>query len=336
MLILSEKDVENIFSMEEAITASAQAFYAQSSGKAIIPNRILIDVPGKGPTLFKPGLNSQAMGLKIVSVRTKNANTIPPIPTVPATMVMFDSKTGLPSGMLGATFLTALRTAAGSGVATDIFARSDAKVLTVFGAGLQSQEHIRAVLTVRESVKTIFVINRTVQKAEKLAVKMAKKYPSVQFTVINLEEKDRVSYCIRMSDIIVLATNSSVPLFNGNDLRAGTHINGIGSYTKTMQEVDTVTVRRAKLILDSPAAIESGDLSIPIGKHIISREQCRNTLGSFLTQSGSPNINKIKQFQTSEDITFFKSVGTAVQDIVTAWRVLEKAKELHIGITANL
>lgn len=337
MLVLSEKDVEQLVSMEEAIIANAKAFHAQFTGKAIIPDRIFIEVPGQGVTLFKPGLSSRALGLKIVSVRQKNANAIPQLPTIPATILMFDPETGFPSGMLGATFLTALRTAAGSGVATDIFARADSKVLTVFGAGLQAQEHIRAILTVRKSVKTVFVVNRTVRNAEIFTVKMAKKYPSVKFTPISIKEKEKVSYCVRSSDIIVCATHSSAPLFDGNDLTPGTHINGIGSFTDTMQEVDAITVTRAKLILDSPAAIESGDLAIPLRKKMIPMEKCNHVLGQFVTQSGKHKTNVIKHFKTSPgDITFFKSVGTAVQDLVTAHLVLEKAKELGVGIKANL
>lgn len=337
MLILSDKDVENILPMGEAITTNAKAFYAQFTGKAIIPNRITIQIPRRGPTLFKPGLYGHMLGLKIVSVRSKNKNLRPPIPTVPATVVMFDSETGLPSGILAATFLTALRTAAGSGVATDFFARPNAKVLTVFGAGLQAQEHIRAVISVRKSIKTIFVINRTVRNAEILAVRMKNKHPGIIFTVINPKDKDQVSYCIRSSDIICTTTNSNTPLFNGNDLTAGTHINGIGSYTAKMQEVDAITVKRSKLILDSPAAVEAGDLSIPLSQKLITRRKCHHVLGEFVTQSGGPKIKAIKQFKRSpDDITFFKSVGTAVQDIVTSWRVVEKAKAMGIGVTAKL
>lgn len=337
MLILSDKDVEDILPMEEAIVANAKAFYAQFTGKAIIPNRIWIQVPRCGPTLFKPGLYKRMLGLKVVSVRAKNKNVRPPLPTVPATVVMFDSETGLPSGILAATFLTALRTAAGSGVATDFFARPNAKVLTVFGAGLQAQEHIRAMLSVRKSIKTIFVINRTVRNAEVLAVKMKSKHSGVIFTVINPKDKDQVSYCIRSSDIIVCATNSNTPLFNGSDLKAGTHINGIGSYAPEMQEVDVITVKRSKLILDSPAAVEAGDLSIPLNHKLITQKKCRHVLGEFVTQAGGPKMKSIKQFKTSpDDITFFKSVGTAVQDIVTSWRIVEKAKAMGVGVTAKL
>jgi len=163
MLLLSEDDVRRALPMAEAIAVNEAAFEALASGDAQCPARAVLR-GAHGPSLFKPALlpgaagGSEALGLKVVSVRPGNADR--GLPTVPATIVTFDAATGLPDALVAATWLTALRTAAGSGAATKLLAKADSAHLVVFGAGLQAEAHVSAMKVARPSLARLTIVRR--------------------------------------------------------------------------------------------------------------------------------------------------------------------------------
>jgi ornithine cyclodeaminase/alanine dehydrogenase-like protein (mu-crystallin family) len=158
MLILSEADVQNVLTPAAALAANERSFYEAARGNVLCPPRVALAYGGDGVTLFKPALvpgiveddhdtsggDADALGLKVVSVRPLNAQRSSPLPTVPAVVMLMHADTGLPACLMGATYLTAVRTAAGSALATRLFAAEDAATLTVFGAGMQASAHVHA------------------------------------------------------------------------------------------------------------------------------------------------------------------------------------------------
>ena len=296
-----------------------------------------------------------SLGVKLVSVRPHNAER--QILTVPAMIVMVDEQTGVvvlccfggwemccflqpqilttffisgfPSALVAATFLTARRTAAGSAAATQLLSSDNANVLTIFGAGMQAREHIQCILHVRPTIKHVYVVNRTSDRAQHLIKDMAHLFQQVQFHLVLQESKGMVENAVRSAHIICTTTNASSPLFDGQLVTPGTHVNCIGSYQPHMQEIDETLVSRAKIAVDVETAMkEAGDLVIPLQKNIISAENI-TTIGACLA--------KVHPLRTHrDDITIFKSVGTAIQDIMTAKSVLNKANQLNAGQLVSL
>jgi ornithine cyclodeaminase/alanine dehydrogenase-like protein (mu-crystallin family) len=223
--------------------------------------------------------------------------------------------------LLNASYLTRLRTGALSGIATDFLARKDARVLTIIGTGAMGFEQAIGVLAVRD-IERILLVNRTREKAEKFGEKLR------AFGVtVPLEVYEDVSAAVRQADIICCATRSNEPVFNGQDVKPGTHINGVGSYLPDMKEVDNTTVSRAaKIIVDDLAGVkdEAGELISAADRGDWSFNDIHGELYELvmLTKSGREN---------EEEITFFKSVG-ADFDLAVAKGVYRQSKYRNIGM----
>lgn len=271
-----------------------------------------------GVTLFMPAYlgRTQDLGAKIVSFYGDNPRR--GLPAISAVVLVFDSETGMPKALMDAGYLTALRTGAASGLATELLARRDATVLTIFGAGAQAPLQIDAIRCVRP-IREVRVVSRRRESAQRLA-------DQIQGVEVRVFE-DR-SAAVAGAHIIIAATTSTTPVFDGHDVEPGTHINGIGSYTPEMQEVDATVVQRAKIVVDSreAALAEAGDLIIPLRQKTIRQDQVYAELGEI--------VNGTKPGRTSDtEITFFKSVGVAVQDVAVARRVLRAAEsQAHLAV----
>ncbi len=311
--------------MGEAIEAVGAAFAQLSAGRADVPLRTSLDVSQhNGVTLFMPAylVDDDAMAMKIVSVF--NDNPSQGLPLIHALVVVVDAETGAPEAVMDGTYLTALRTGAASGAATDVMARHDAHVAAIFGAGAQGRTQLEAVCAVRPIDEAwIYDIDR--EQAE-VMVDEASQHLSL---LLNVAETERDA--VRKADIICTATTSSTPLFDDADVRPGTHINAIGAYTPEMQEIPPETVARAKVVIDhhEAALAEAGDLLIPIERGLIAAEHIHAELGQIV--SG----DKVGRESVTE-ITLFKSVGVAVQDVAAARAVLDAARELGLGTSVRL
>ena len=298
------------------------AYGELSAGRANMPLRGRIDHPSAaGVTLIMPALLPETgdFAIKVVSVFGENPGRR--LPTIHALVVALDAATGAPLALLEGATLTALRTGAGSGAATELLARPEARTLAIFGSGVQARTQFEAICTVRE-IEAAWVFSRSPKHAQAFAAEMAKEsWAPASISVAG----DRAA-AVREADIVCTATTSSTPVFDGHDLRPGTHINAIGGYTPTMQEVDSATVAMARVVVDSreAALAEAGDLIIPIREGLISADPIHAELGEI--------VNGTKAGRTDpEQITLFKSVGVAVQDAIAAGWALARAEALGLG-----
>ena len=310
--ILSSDDVKAALPMPKAIEIMKHAFGQLSAGKATVPLRSKIS-SDKGDTLLMPAYlhGSQDLGIKIVSIYKDNPSK--DIPTVTAIVIVLDPQTGQPRALIEGDSLTAIRTGATGGLASELLARRNAKTVALFGAGVQARAQLQGVIAVR-SITRINLLDLSLSASQKLADEIATwgEAPAVNL-VSNSKE------AIQDADIIITATTSSKPVFDGHGLKAGTHITGVGSYTPQMREVDETTVQRARIVVDSREAClaEAGDLIIP--KATVDAE-----LGEI--------INGIKPGRHSDDeITFFKTVGVAVEDAAAAAAILSEAETNGLG-----
>lgn len=329
MILLTAKEIKSIFTMKEAIEADKEALRMYTSGKTNIPLRVNIDIPKfNGQSLFMPGYAEELdiTGIKIVSVFPKNIEKGKP--SVPAQMILLDGETGEVISIMDGTYLTQLRTGAVAGAATDILARKNAKKLALFGTGGQASSQLEAILSVRDiELVKVFDINK--ERAEEFANNMQKELGSYGAKIVAAESSDDA---IKDADIITTVTTSKKPVFNGKLVKKGTHINGIGAYTPEMQEISEFIIENSdKIFLDTQDGVlsEAGDFIIPMKKGIIDKADISGELGEVILGRKTGRENE-------EQITLFKSVGTAILDVVVAFKIYEKAKKLGIGTKFEL
>jgi len=326
--VLRREDVQQAISMTQAIEAVKGAFAQLSGGRANVPLRTQLPVPQHdGVTLFMPAYleETNSLAVKIVSVFPNNLDQ--GLPTIHALVIVVDAATGQPIAAVDGTYLTALRTGAASGAATDLLARSDAQRVAIFGAGTQGRTQLQAVCEVRQVAK-VWVYDTVRARAEQYAAEMRQKGGKIP---TNIEVADSPADAVAGADIICTATTSSTPVFHDASLKPGVHINGIGSYTPQMQEIDEATVARAKIVVGSRSAClaETGDLIIPLGKGLISESDIHAELGEIVL-GWKPGR------EAEQEVTFFKSVGNAVQDAAVARLALLAATEKGLGIQVEL
>jgi ornithine cyclodeaminase/alanine dehydrogenase-like protein (mu-crystallin family) len=320
--ILNANDVRQALPMRSAIEAMKSAFAQLSTGNATVPIRSHVEVEQhEGITLFMPALlhESQDLAIKIVSVFPRNLER--GLSTINALVVAIDPETGIPTAVIEGASLTAIRTGAASGAATDLLARTDSSVVAIFGSGVQARTQLEAVCTVRQ-IHEVRVYSLDEPEARSYAEEMAELGPIPK----NIRIADNPSEAIVEADIICTATTSATPVFDGKELEPGVHINAIGSFTPEMQELDVETVKRSLVVVDSreAALIEAGDLIVPIKRGEITPEWIYAEIGELVTD--------IKPGRTDPNqITLFKSVGIAVQDAISAGYALTRAEEAGLG-----
>lgn len=326
--VLSRSDVIQAVSMAEAIKAVKKGFIQLSMEQAQVPLRTQIPVTKRsGVTLFMPAylMKSETIGAKIVSVFPNNRRR--GLPTIHALVIVVDAKTGQPLAAMDGTYLTALRTGAASGLATDLLARKDSRVVAIFGAGTQARTQLEAVCTVRD-IEKAWVFDVRTRIARAFVREMKEKGSPIPADIRVAQTKKQA---LREADVVCTATTSFRPVFADSDLKLGVHINGVGSYTPEMQEVPARTVVRSKVVVDSREAslAEAGDLIISIDGGLISNKNIHGEIGDVAA-------GKVPGRESEEETTFFKSVGLAVQDVAVAERVLQRAEELGLGLDVEL
>jgi ornithine cyclodeaminase len=324
MLFLKKEDIKKVFSMNDAIDAIKEAFSMYSQGKSVVPLRVNINIPKyQGQNLYMPVYMDDLNigGIKIVSVFPGNIEK--GINSVQATMVLINEETGEVSSILDGTYLTQLRTGAAQGAATDILARKDSKIGVLFGTGEQASSQLEAMLIARKLEKVyVFDINKI--RAEEFADKIQSELIGYNTEIIANSDVDKV---LPVADIITTVTTSKNPVFDGRLVKEGAHINGIGAYTPDMQEIDEYLVKRAdRVFVDSKKAVlsEAGDFIIPIKRGIIDSNRINGELGEVI--SGG-----ILGRQSDKEITLFKTVGIAVEDVVVAAEIYRRALNAGLG-----
>jgi len=329
MRILSADDVRRAVPMAAAIDAVAAAFARLSAGGAEVPLRTHIATPEHEATsFFMPariagGGDDGALGLKVVSVFPHNVAHGEP--SIFALVTLLDPHSGRPLAVLDGTYLTALRTGAASGAATRYMARPDARTLAIFGAGAQALPQILAVLAVRP-IDNVWIVNRTRDRAALLAARLR----GEGFRGDVRLAPDPAA-ALAEADVVCLATASPTPLFDPAELRPGTHVNGVGSYKPSMAEMPPAAVARARVVVDQRAAAwaEAGDLVQARDAGLIDEGHIAGELGEV--------VAGVLPGRTSPDeITFFKSVGNAAQDLAVGTLALRRAAELGLGVEVAL
>ena len=325
--ILTAEDVRRGLPMASAIAAMKDAFRQLSLGQADVPLRSRLEVSEySGVTLIMPSYlrRTGELAVKIVSVFPENLSR--QLPTIHAVVVALDATSGAPTAILEGAALTAIRTGAASGAATDALARPDSHTAAIFGSGAQARTQLEAICTVRP-IEHVWIYSLDPPGAQRMADECAGQTPippDVRVASSPVEALAR-------ADVVCTATTSSTPVFEDASLQAGAHINAIGSFTPSMQEIDPQTVRRALLVVDSrqAALAETGDLILPIQDGTLTPDDIHAELGEILAGSAPGRTD-------ASQVTLFKSVGLAVQDAVAARAALEGAIALGLGMTVRL
>jgi ornithine cyclodeaminase/alanine dehydrogenase-like protein (mu-crystallin family) len=329
MLILTADDLRRALPMEQAMEAVASAFAQLSGGQADMPLRLRLAVPAQeGLALVMPAYlaESGALGLKLLTIFPHNPE-LHRLPVINALVLLVDTGNGLPLALMDGGWLTALRTGAASGVATRLLARQDARVLALFGAGAQALPQVWAVCVAR-TIERVWLVNRTRARAERLAAQLRAFGPPIPTDV---RVASSAQEALSEAEVICCATAASAPLFDDADVRSGAHLNGIGSYLPTMQEVPSASVARARVFVDEGRAAwaEAGDLIIPREQGLIDESHIAGDLGELVA-------GRVAGRTDPAQITFFKSVGLAVQDVAAAQAAYTRAKAMGVGVEVKL
>ncbi|MCO5221692.1 MAG: ornithine cyclodeaminase [Thermomicrobiales bacterium] len=314
--------------MREAVELMKTAFHELTEGRAQAPVRAVVEVnDDPSAMLMMPGFvpASNALGFKVVNFFS--GNPAKGLPTINAIVCLIDAETGEPLGIMDGGYVTALRTGAVSGAATDLMARSDSKVVTVIGAGVQGVTQAAAVCSVRP-IEKIIAVDQRPEQLVRYREMIEEDWPELADRVVTATD---VAEAVAEADVICTATTARAPVFSDEDLKPGTHINGIGAFTPEMQEVPPATVIRSRIVIDNLGAIlaEAGDLLKPLNDGLIDQSKFTTELGHLVAGSAVGRAD-------DEEITFFKSVGNAVQDVVVARFAVDRAKETGTGVSIDL
>jgi len=322
---LSGSDVTRALPMAQAVEVMKKAFADLSSGQVTVPPRTHMALAeAGGDALFMPSYSpsQERMGVKIVTLFERNRDTH--LPFIQALVVVLDATNGSPIGVMDGATITAIRTGAASGAATDVLARRDATVAAIFGAGTQGRTQLEAVCAVREiSQARIFDPDRAA--AETFAREMSQ---SLGLAVQAAADSTRA---VAGADVICTATTADRPVFDDADLSDGVHISAVGSHRPNVREIPPETVARARVVVDQAAAAleEAGDLIMPMRAGLIRRDHVTTELGSVVAGMAPGR-------QDDGQITLFKSVGVAVQDLAATGKVLENAEQMGLGTELEL
>jgi ornithine cyclodeaminase/alanine dehydrogenase-like protein (mu-crystallin family) len=324
ILFFSSTDIHALLGMKDCIEAMKIAFTALSHGEAVMPVRTRLDMTADNANaLFMPVYLPSIQKVAVKTVTNCIDNPSRNLPMIHAMMMVFDSKTGVPLAVLDGEAITAMRTGAVSGLATSLLARKDAAIAAIIGTGAQGETQLEAVCAVRD-IQKAYVFDLQADKAKAFAAKMSKK---LNLEVVAAGSNDDLA----KADVICTATPSRTPVFEDSQLKNGVHINGVGSYKPDMIEIPHKTIARAKVVVDQRQGClaEAGDLLQPIQQGLLSEDHIHGELGDVVT-------GKIASRENEDEITVFKSVGVAVQDLISADLVLKKAQEKGVGTHLQL
>ncbi|MBN1443490.1 MAG: ornithine cyclodeaminase family protein [Planctomycetes bacterium] len=320
MLYLSADAVRRALPMREAIEAMRDAFAQLARGEVALPLRLRLDAPSdRGAALVMPShsTSEKLFSLKMVSVFHDNPQR--GLPTIQSVVILTDGSTGTHLAILEGASLTAIRTGAASGLATDLLARPDAAAAAIFGAGVQARTQLEALCAVRP-IRRARVHDIEPALAERFAAEMTERLG------IPVEPAATPAKNLEDADAVCTATPSCTPLFADSEVPPGAHINAVGAYRPDMVEVPAATVCRARVVVDHRASAleEAGDLIAPLRSGLIGEGHISAELGEIV-------LGRKTGRRAADEITLFKSVGVAIQDLCAAARALASARQLGLG-----
>lgn len=326
MLVLGRADLERLLTPRDVVDTLADAFRAHAAGQTRVPPRGVVPVTDDGVLLLMPavapGADGPAAGAKLVTYYA--GNRARGAPTIHAAYVLLDGTTGRPLALLEGTYLTGLRTGATSALAARYLARPDARRLVAFGAGVQAAFQLRCLMALFP-LERIHVVGRDPGRTRAFVEAMRAALG------VTVEGAADARAAVRRADIVTCATTSTTPVVFGADLAPGTHVDAVGAFRPDTREVDSDTVRRARVVVDTyaGAAEEAGDVLIPIAEGAVTREHLAAELGELVTGT-RPGRTR------ADEITFFKSVGFALEDLATAALAYRLARTRGAGTEVAL
>jgi ornithine cyclodeaminase len=319
-LVLTQAEVRSLLPMDECMDLMAETLQALARGEGLNPLRSLMRLSeGKGILGMMPGVSGEpeALGIKVVTVFPGNHGS--DYDAHQGVVLLFDPEHGLPVGILDASEVTAIRTAAVSGVATRALAREDASELALVGSGVQARTHLQAMLLARP-IETVRVYSSTTEHREAFARRERDRHGVEVVAVASAEE------AVRGADVVCTVTSSSEPVLRGAWLEPGTHVNAVGSSVKSTRELDTEAVVRSRLFVDrrESTVTEAGDYLFPLAEQAIDAGHIVGELGDVL-------LGRLAGRRSDEEVTLFKSLGLAVEDLAAAQHALEQARARGMG-----
>ena len=304
--IIGSSLIRTLVSMDDAILLMESAFRNMHNGNCFMPLRTVVEAPGKELTVLFKSAFDQSLSRTAIKLLFQNENNkLHGVPTITGIVILLDGITGKIISIMDGETITSLRTGAITGMATKYLARADSKIMALFGCGVQGRSLVDAILAVRK-IEKVYLYDIDPKAGEKMLAEFSEKYPvSFEFT----QDLDH----LKSVDIICTATGSRRPVFHKSQIKQGVHINAIGSYKPDMNEIDPDIMKAAGIYLDQREAclVESGDLIIPMKAGLFNEDHLRGEISELLTGS-------VKGRTSESEITVFKSVGIAAQDLYMA------------------
>lgn len=325
MLLINRDEVRRLLTMERCMELVASALRTLAQGRGVNPLRPIVWHPDrKGALGLMPAvlLEPPVMGVKVISVFPGNHGT--PFDSHQGVVLLFECENGRLIAQADGGEVTAIRTAAASGVATRLLARPESEVVAILGSGVQARTHLEAMRAVR-SIREVRVWSRNQEHATIFAEEQSSRVP-VPIRPVS-SAKDAVSG----ADIVCTTTGAMEPILKGEWLSPGTHINAVGACIPKARELDTETVRRARVFVDriESALNEAGDFLIPKAEGAIGDDHLQGEIGELL-------LSRIEGRRTAEEITIFKSLGIGAEDAVCVEDLARRAREEGLGIEVDL
>ena len=325
VLIVNQGEVARLLPMDECMDVMAKTLTALARGEAIQPLRLVMRLPEKvGALGVMPSYlgNIASMGLKVISVFPGNHGT--KYDSHQGAVLLFEAKHGQLLSLMDASAITAIRTAAVSGVATRLLARENANTLAILGSGVQARTHLAAMLEARK-IKRAQVWSRNAERAREFAERETQRHG------IPVSAAPTVQEAVAEADIICTTTAALEPILRAEWIAKGTHINAVGSSIPTTRELDTAAVKNARLYVDRRESTlnEAGDFLFAKREGAIDDAHIVGEIGEILTGS-------VAGRRTSDEITLFKSLGLGIEDLAAANHVYAKAVETGAGVSVEL
>ena len=325
ILIVNQDEVRRLLPMAECLDVMARTLAALARGEALLPLRQVLMLPGgQGAFGAMPAHLSSppAVGIKVITVFPGNHGTA--YDSHQGAVLLFETERGRLLAVMDASSITAIRTAAVSGVATRALARADASTLALLGSGVQAATHLEAVALVRP-LRRVRVWSRDPAHVARFVDAARKRHGFA------IEAAPSAREAVADADVVCTVTASREPVLEGAWLRAGTHVNAVGASLRTARELDSAAVARARVFVDrrESAANEAGDLLMARSEGAIGDDHVQGELGEVL-------LGRVDGRRTPDEITVFKSLGLAVEDVASAHHIHARAQAAGMGTWVEL
>jgi ornithine cyclodeaminase len=325
VLLISQRDVARLLPMRDCIDAMGEAMTQLAQGMVRQPLRQVVPLPGRRAGLATMAAVAGAplgMGAKVIAVVPDNRGT--PWDSHQGAVLLFDAERGALRAILDASEITAIRTAAVSALATRLLAREDAGDLALLGAGTQARTHLDAMLAVRK-IRRVRVWSHTQERRDRFADHEGHRHD------VAIESVASVQSAVADADLICTVTAAREPILRGKWIAPGAHVNAVGACVRTQRELDTQAVQRARLFVDAREAAlhEAGDILIPMAEGAIGEDHIVGELGGLLTGAVDGRTQV-------DEITLFKSLGLAIQDLAAGHLVYRRAVDREVGTWVDL